>query len=494
MLCKNPKLVYNKYLGHNVYVSCGKCSSCQIQRSNKYFSIIQNECENHPYNIFFTLTYSNENLPIVRENDNKIYRGLTDEVIDEFDEPFHIYDVPNIFKKVGIKLIPDVDYKDVRCVVCVKDCQNFIKRVRRYLYHYQFMKLKKQLGIKSIKKLSYDKQKWFKKKVSESSTIRYCLVSEYGTKNHRCHYHGIIHADTKEVANWLLSHIPSCWKYCDWDAVASQKFHGRSGLPSLIEKSAAAYVSSYICANDFSFPFARQNYSKPFIRYSKIPVYGLSPFEKDTIEEIFDRGYFQFNKVKSLSNGNSVIIELSNRIKTRLWGNFEGLNNYDDSDICSLLFRPCAYAKRSVRNFITKIRKRITEFYGVVTSATIQDYVNRVQSFLRRFAAYKLFNHQLVNYSASNPLDYVKQNYQTFASYLYTTSYRGGENISFRCSIYQFLHRLKLDCELPSKIADVIFHPFTVFQNDILELNSKYKKRLMPKHSHSLNFNFYATI
>ena len=67
-MCLNPVTIYvnNKYDAQgtrNVQVPCGKCVECKKRYQNSWYVRFYEECKNWPHFIFFTLTYSNDNVP-----------------------------------------------------------------------------------------------------------------------------------------------------------------------------------------------------------------------------------------------------------------------------------------------------------------------------------------------------------------------------------------------------------------------------------------------
>lgn len=501
MLCKNPKHVYNKYLGHCIYVPCGHCSACLIRKSERLRIMIQNECDKHAYNIYFTLTYDNTNIPCIRRSDFNscrignidIYRNK--EVFSQFNDidiNSYAFDCisnssSNIYKKIGSSLIVDDDYLDFLAIPLKKDVQDFLKRIRRRLYYDSIKDLNINTYDSETKRIIIDK-------VNEIIKLRYVVVSEYGTKNHRPHYHGIFHTNQKAVAEWLLQNIPSCWKFCDWSSISQKKFHGRSGLPSLVEKSCSSYVSSYVCSFDYKFPLSKLSFAKTFVLYSRRPIYGLSSFDEDIAEKVINGVDYSFVQTKQITNGNSVDVECSSRIESMLFGRFEGIDKLSDASLVEIVLRPFYSLSRSQQRFVTKVCRLVQKYVGVVNIFTIADYIGKVRAFLNRFRSFKLCTHQLNKYSASNLVDYVKINYQTFASYLYPSAYTDKVSFAFSVGLFNFIDNIGLSNLSQCDIFDCIFHPFDVFLQEINNLCVKYQNRLMPKHSHSLNYNYYATI
>ena len=63
--CLNPKLIYNKYTDTKMYVPCRKCFRCRDSYSSMWSRRIENECKQHRYSLFVTLTYDNDHLPLL---------------------------------------------------------------------------------------------------------------------------------------------------------------------------------------------------------------------------------------------------------------------------------------------------------------------------------------------------------------------------------------------------------------------------------------------
>ena len=64
--CLRPLHIKNKYTGEDLVVGCGTCKACLKRMSD----IAAYKCKLHAldyrYNMFVTLTYSNDNVPLLR--------------------------------------------------------------------------------------------------------------------------------------------------------------------------------------------------------------------------------------------------------------------------------------------------------------------------------------------------------------------------------------------------------------------------------------------
>lgn len=150
----NPRQFTATHRKEYLKVPCGKCINCLAQKSNELAVKFTYNYE-HKYNykgIFLTLTYNDESIHYVEDEDN---------------EDFYDYNLQEweIYNESGKKLKLDL-YGNPIETLKRKDFQLFIKRLRNELKPY------------------YDKMNW--------QNISYLATSEYGTKGERPHYHAVI--------------------------------------------------------------------------------------------------------------------------------------------------------------------------------------------------------------------------------------------------------------------------------------------------------------
>ena len=62
--CFNPQRVFNSSLGEYLFVDCRKCDACLHKKSIELTNRVTQECKQHKYSLFVTLTYDNEHLPL----------------------------------------------------------------------------------------------------------------------------------------------------------------------------------------------------------------------------------------------------------------------------------------------------------------------------------------------------------------------------------------------------------------------------------------------
>jgi hypothetical protein len=135
-IVRNPSgkrsIVFNKKEGFAdlpIDVPCGQCTGCRLDHSRVWAARCMHEAKMHKHNCFLTLTYNDKNLP-------------------------------------KIDGIPTLDKTDL---------QKFLKRLRSHI-EYNWRKKTGYEGSIKHKCLNYPH-------------IKYYACGEYGTKNHRPHYH-----------------------------------------------------------------------------------------------------------------------------------------------------------------------------------------------------------------------------------------------------------------------------------------------------------------
>lgn len=80
MQCENPMLIKerNKDIPFSkrdyIYVPCGKCFACQMNKARDWSYRIMNESKLYEENVFITLTYNEENLPRVSETQGTLVK------------------------------------------------------------------------------------------------------------------------------------------------------------------------------------------------------------------------------------------------------------------------------------------------------------------------------------------------------------------------------------------------------------------------------------
>lgn len=218
-----------------MYVPCGMCSYCRLRYSMQWKSRLVQEFQDNDHAVFFTLTYRNDKVPLAYLNGEVMYSDDWDEDLD-VSELLHLRDINSEYL-----------YSRSSFPFAVKrDIQLFLKRVRKDALN--------KYGTK----------------------IRYYIISEYGPKTLRPHYHGILFYDGERITDKIRDLISSKWQL----GFVDTKF---------ADVSSADYVSAY-CSGSVSLPLL---YSlkpfKPFVLASRKNPIGFKSFgEVDESKMFFE--------------------------------------------------------------------------------------------------------------------------------------------------------------------------------------------------------------
>lgn len=274
--CEHPVRVFNKYLGEYVWARCGHCNACKRARAAKWVSRLEHERMNRKHSFFVTLTYDEDNLPLLSMHDNNNGDCF---LIDERRN----VSIP--FSDLVFSSAADRQYFDSRIAhrgipyASVTDLQKFHKRLNKY----------------------------FHDNVSQAyKTFRYFAVSEYGSTTLRPHFHSIYFTDSDEVAANFAQGIRACWKFGIIDC-------------QYVQKSANSYVAQYL--NElFDLPsFYSVSPLRPFFVCSKHPSIGSDFYNEKEFRDIFEntsvtRPVHQFASQTSVSD-----VPLQSCVENRLF-------------------------------------------------------------------------------------------------------------------------------------------------------------------------------
>ena len=283
--CFRPYRIFNERLGVFEYHNCGKCPYCLSLRSNELASRCFNECKQHLYSLFFTLTLDNEHIPYIVKGRNWYYlANRTVKSIDGVSTPIvHVseMDIPQDKRIETSYGLVDIEAFGV---VHLPDIQKFKKRLR--------INISRKLNNYDPITESADYQRR-----ERELDVRIFINPEYGPTTLRPHYHGILWTDCKEVADMCLDpekgkpvrgSDPYLWHgliYKSWKMCAPERIDVQH-----VVKSAPNYVSQYV-ASSYSLPSVLL--SKPFrpkVLASKNPVIGSYKTDFETIKDIFFNG------------------------------------------------------------------------------------------------------------------------------------------------------------------------------------------------------------
>lgn len=286
MRCYHPLRIYNSVRGEFEWHNCGKCPYCLKMRSDELTQRCYKESEQHPFAIFFTLTYDNEHIPYLeRVGKWWILRNRSEVVDGESTIIIHDSEVQGVHTIESNEVPIDIDCFGV---LWKQDVINFKKRL--------FINLKRY--VQRNKK--YYTSLFVNGKLKEEPLFRIFINGEYGPTTLRPHYHGILWFDEKCLANDFLDSyknsanasdrdywhglIYESWQMCSPDRCDSQH----------VTKAAPSYVASYVCST-YSLPDVLQ--AKPFrpkVLASKNPIIGSYKVRPEVLTDALFNGTILF--------------------------------------------------------------------------------------------------------------------------------------------------------------------------------------------------------
>lgn len=285
--CLQPVRVFDARRNCYSYVRCGHCDACKFS----YQSTWRNRLETHArqkgiYTVFITLTYDNENLPLVHYDFDGNILGL--EYTDVRRLPrsnrlkktrkfksctFDDFDLSNFWKPHFVKSRNGnnlyFDTSDSFAICWLPDVQKFLKRLRTNLSRESSL-------------------------CGEDLSLSYFICSEYGPKTFRPHYHGLLFFKSLAVAMYVINE--GVFKAWNKQSNSVNAFTG-SRIASLVtqEGAASAYVSKYVTSFSSLPPLLKQSPFRCFHMQSiSIPL-GSEAFDLDVVPSMLAKDDFLHN-------------------------------------------------------------------------------------------------------------------------------------------------------------------------------------------------------
>lgn len=239
-MCTHGKWIYNKYVNKHLYVACGHCESCRLEKANRQFSRICNhERDQRYFRVFITLNYCNEALPYIDFNDYDL--GRTINVYRDVSVYYHKNRYTGVSRKIvkpGRRLIGKIQVSDYdynrgytnvltnlvepqkfhrsNCIGIsfTPDFQNFLKRFRQNLFRHYGLQTK---GV-----------------------FTFYRVSEYGPTTMRPHFHAIFYfpREWQQYYVQIKRSVIASWPFCSYDQIQRNV---------QVAKEGQRYVSRYTC-------------------------------------------------------------------------------------------------------------------------------------------------------------------------------------------------------------------------------------------------------
>lgn len=244
-ICQHPKTIYDSR-GRAILVPCGHCLFCLSQKANERKRILTSELNSHKYTLFVTLTFDEENIPLL----DLVHSGFRNKY-DAYDIQTGEYVCSHVFdsKKDVINLRCKSNHDGLIPYAPSRYLQLFIKRLRKYLSKYT------------------------------NEKIRYYAISEYGQLHYRPHFHILFTFDENRTFLNVRKAILKSWSYGHVDTQLPKDKRRSSGYLS-------QYLNSYLSVPSFF----KEREVRPRIFHSAMLGFSLDQTLKDAIvKEDFER-------------------------------------------------------------------------------------------------------------------------------------------------------------------------------------------------------------
>lgn len=218
--CEHPKIIYNKYLGKDVFVKCNKCVSCRRALQAAWISKLEREAKCHLFTYVIFLTYNEAFLP--KYDFDSEGDGLV-EVTPRLRKYYEKFPHLKRIKFNDLKFETDADY-------------NYL--VDRLNSHWTCMPHASVYDIQLFKKRL---NTYIKREVTgEYGSFRSAIVSELGGESFRTHYHGILYFDDERIKAKLPELVARAWTDESGRSLGYTNVEPERG-------HAASYIAKYLC-------------------------------------------------------------------------------------------------------------------------------------------------------------------------------------------------------------------------------------------------------
>ena len=198
-ICTNKTKVFSRALGTFVYYDCGKCPSCLQRLNATRAKSVDDQLNVSKYNDFLTLTYDDEHIPLAT---------LYKECVDRINIVYEIGFVTTCDRFVTPSGETQVTLYRQTCTQDTdKYCTDLLKLRSPYAnYDKNSIPILNYYDVKCFfKRLRKAFTKWCQENQIDEPPFKYYVLSEYGAKYFRPHYHILFHCDTETLRNFLAS-------------------------------------------------------------------------------------------------------------------------------------------------------------------------------------------------------------------------------------------------------------------------------------------------
>lgn len=283
--CRNRRTITTRD-GRRMSVSCGKCVDCLYQQSQRGKYYCDCASRSHKYSVFFTLTYSDTYVPIMKLVQVSFSDGSPLVIgIDVTKRPLktkgQFGDYTKRFQHYGTI---------VHTFKGSLDDSEFIKFYKKseaipHRTHPRYHTFKPLPRYHLRYSLFADAQNFIKRLRTLVSAeigcdISFYITSEYGPETYRPHFHGELFFDDDEFAKHYQRFISKAWKFGNCPA----EFTRDSGASS-------NYVGGYINSLSTLPRFLQGDFIAPKSSHSQYMASPLSPSIRDHIYQDVSRAF-----------------------------------------------------------------------------------------------------------------------------------------------------------------------------------------------------------
>lgn len=368
--CLSPTSILNKRTGKRVIVSCGKCKACLMDRCNKDSLLLSLHELDYKYSAFITLTYSDDNIPLLQIDDvgdtlvlynlchrfkYKVGECINIDLKDKYKNYKSFIDKCN-FKHLGDNLVPYTN---------IYDCQLFLKRFRKFLTKYTDEK------------------------------ITYFAVTEYGPVHFRPHIHLLLFFNTEQTLHTYIEIVQKAWTFGRVDA-------------SLSRNKCKQYVAKYVNSYSSLPKILRNRSTKP----KKVHSTNLAKcFYTSQKEKIYEDAFSQVSRRSECINGKVVSIKPWRSLNYTLFPKCRG---YADKSASELYDTYTILLPLRQYYGLWKVSEIAFELVYDIIYRSPDLYTNKYLNF---------FRHEYIEFRYNNPQSDIKDVINFFKSILYLSSH-----------------------------------------------------------------------
>lgn len=390
--CFNPiRIEHNNRVQ---YVPCGKCDACLNMRAKKLTSRLKFDFTNSRYALFFTLTYDNKHIPLVKL-DETLNRWIPSylkpcvPVTSPYSGAVHYeypeaYMLPEEFNRDSYRPpINNMPLSNAFGCVSKIDIVRFLKRLRVNLntmlnqrveeeYLMDFDNLLREYDLDGVNISRYRLHKLFdnnpnlkhdyellkqqkkeKKNVWRSQLFRYFVAAEYGPTHkdkisyHRPHYHGLLFCEDSRVLQLLPGAIRKSWKMCDKRNIDTK---------IVSEDRVAGYVAKYVTSNSTLPRILQTKLTRTFYLASRKSIESFREYSYEKLYNMYERGVITETKQQFERDGSCSFVDvpIPSFVLSRYFPKcreYSSLSFADKLRVYSRFFSPTSEDKRLTRDF-----------------------------------------------------------------------------------------------------------------------------------------------